>query len=243
MTFKTLLCAKKLSYKFIFVAIAAFLSFGVSNLHAESITQTRDLSYSFFTYAPSVYPQYASGGRNADLGFDQFDYTLGTLESITLKVNMDYYDLKNRSEFNSFRAPYSFTFAIGNTGHDDVFNTTYSDSVNSYTPLPYDALVWGPNPAYQLLTSASLSNTYSITDFSGFIGNGQTGLFVSQYASGYGIDYYFPGQGNSPFPLTHVFSGSAELTYIFTAPVPEPETFSMLFAGLGLLGFVARRRK
>lgn len=28
-----------------------------------------------------------------------------------------------------------------------------------------------------------------------------------------------------------------------TAPVPEPETYAMLLAGLGLLGFMARRRK
>jgi len=28
-----------------------------------------------------------------------------------------------------------------------------------------------------------------------------------------------------------------------TAPIPEPETYAMLFAGLGLLGYVARRRK
>jgi hypothetical protein len=26
-------------------------------------------------------------------------------------------------------------------------------------------------------------------------------------------------------------------------PVPEPETYAMLLAGLGLMGFVARRRK
>lgn len=29
----------------------------------------------------------------------------------------------------------------------------------------------------------------------------------------------------------------------FTTPVPEPETYAMLIAGLGLLGFAARRRK
>ena len=26
-------------------------------------------------------------------------------------------------------------------------------------------------------------------------------------------------------------------------PIPEPETYAMLLAGLGLLGFIARRRK
>jgi len=27
------------------------------------------------------------------------------------------------------------------------------------------------------------------------------------------------------------------------APVPEPQTYAMMLAGLGLMGFVARRRK
>jgi len=39
--------------------------------------------------------------------------------------------------------------------------------------------------------------------------------------------------------------GSASLgySYVMTAPIPEPETYAMLLAGLGLMGFVARRRK
>ncbi len=31
--------------------------------------------------------------------------------------------------------------------------------------------------------------------------------------------------------------------YVMTAPVPEPETFAMMGLGLGLVGFMARRRK
>ena len=31
--------------------------------------------------------------------------------------------------------------------------------------------------------------------------------------------------------------------YTATSPVPEPETYAMLLAGLGLLGFMAHRRK
>ncbi len=34
----------------------------------------------------------------------------------------------------------------------------------------------------------------------------------------------------------------AGIQYLYGAPVPEPETWAMLFAGLGLVGFAARRR-
>jgi len=39
------------------------------------------------------------------------------------------------------------------------------------------------------------------------------------------------------------FSGAGSVTYaVATAPVPEPETYAMMLAGLGLMGFSARRK-
>lgn len=39
-----------------------------------------------------------------------------------------------------------------------------------------------------------------------------------------------------------VFSGNSQ-SQLYLAPVPEPEIYAMMAAGLGLMGFVARRRK
>ena len=39
------------------------------------------------------------------------------------------------------------------------------------------------------------------------------------------------------------FSGHMTLAPTTMAPIPEPETYAMMLAGLGLMGFVARRRK
>ncbi len=41
----------------------------------------------------------------------------------------------------------------------------------------------------------------------------------------------------------HTSSGPNVYADIYTAPVPEPETYAMILSGLGLMGFVARRRK
>lgn len=35
----------------------------------------------------------------------------------------------------------------------------------------------------------------------------------------------------------------SNIQYVAAAPIPEPETYAMLLAGLGMLGFAARRRK
>lgn len=40
----------------------------------------------------------------------------------------------------------------------------------------------------------------------------------------------------------YTFSGNHQ-DQLYITPVPEPETYAMLLAGLGLMGFVARRRK
>jgi hypothetical protein len=37
--------------------------------------------------------------------------------------------------------------------------------------------------------------------------------------------------------------GAAFNMQITAAPIPEPETYAMLLAGLGLLAFIARRRR
>jgi len=52
--------------------------------------------------------------------------------------------------------------------------------------------------------------------------------------------------GSSPFTLYLKGSPSSQASYsgeISVTPVPEPETYSMMLAGLGAFGFLARRRR
>jgi hypothetical protein len=48
---------------------------------------------------------------------------------------------------------------------------------------------------------------------------------------------WFSGGGNS-YP-----EGTFAQDQLYLQPIPEPETYAMMLAGLGLMGFVARRRK
>ena len=51
-------------------------------------------------------------------------------------------------------------------------------------------------------------------------------------------DYYLRVSGNLVSDAGASFGGAVML-----APVPEPETYGMMLGGLGILGFLARRRK
>jgi opacity protein-like surface antigen len=71
------------------------------------------------------------------------------------------------------------------------------------------------------------------------------GMVGSAYEFGkyrfYGVEY----SGNSPFTLELYGSAMAGATYsgeVTVSAVPEPATYGMLLAGLGLVGAVARRR-
>ncbi len=55
-----------------------------------------------------------------------------------------------------------------------------------------------------------------------------------------GTNYSLEVKG-SFVPWAAAGSGAYNVAVV-AAPVPEPETFAMLFAGLGLVGFIARRR-
>ncbi len=70
---------------------------------------------------------------------------------------------------------------------------------------------------------------------------GESLTFSSYMLSGGGLADQSFAQSNFPYTL---IDAGASLTGEFTlAAVPEPETFAMLLAGLGLIGAAARRRK
>ena len=90
-------------------------------------------------------------------------------------------------------------------------------------------------------------------DYVPAIGDGYTWLTVGGAASGLGtLDwwvekddgaggfYFWAGPNYSPPGMQIAFSG--DRIAFDAAPIPEPETWALLLAGLGVVGFVARRR-
>ena len=110
------------------------------------------------------------------------------------------------------------------------------------TPVDYISFLWGSPDTYNRLTVVS---------------NGATGGSQLFTTSSLGL----PGNGDQSFSSYVQFAGigGSQITSLsFTndpsinafesanyslTPVPEPETYALMLAGLGAMGFVARRRK
>lgn len=111
--------------------------------------------------------------------------------------------------------------------------------VNFSTALSYFGFLWG---------SADTYNTVSFYDGANLLAS-FTGSQVFGSASGsQAVASYFNFQTGAGEKLTRVAFASSQNAFetdnhAYIAAVPEPETYAMMLAGLGLMGLVARRRK
>lgn len=140
------------------------------------------------------------------------------------------------------------------------FNATLTPNVTNYIHV-------AAKDVYYVISA--FIGDFSLSDNSFEFVNGTQNLLTNTAdwgvsASGFGGPYSTPishgTNGVGPWGFRPGISGSANwiwhnnqclgCTVYFstainpvTAPVPEPETYAMLLAGLGLMGFVARRQK
>ncbi len=120
-------------------------------------------------------------------------------------------------------------------------------TANSLVLFTATATVWGQGNAGQFddansLASLSLYDTsysddaFSSTSYNSTLSSG-AGL-ASPYSATKQLKFYYFSDVNSKLQLT----ASVDV-WASTAPVPEPESYMLLLAGLGLVGFAASRRR
>lgn len=131
-------------------------------------------------------------------------------------MNATVYELMNHDEIGLFTDTISFTIVAGDLSHSaNPLNVMLSGvDISNISNLEYT--LW------------SSDNQQLGTEF---LGNNTTNWSLALPAG----DYVFRVTGNA--------DGSFGGTYGFAMSlVPEPETYAMLLAGLGLIGFATRRR-
>lgn len=106
--------------------------------------------------------------------------------------------------------------------------------------VDYISFLWGSPDTYNMLTVTSSNGSQLFTtSLLGLPGDGNQS--VSQYVQFSAIaGSKITGLTFNNQPATDAFETA---NYSLTAPVPEPETYALMLAGLGALAFVAKRRK
>jgi len=174
--------------------------------------------------------------NGGSLSFAQFNASLGKLTSVEFELFNTIYgtiDIKNKALSGS-------TFTI-HTGGDLTASLAGQTVTSGNWINPSFTLAAGASQHSDVAaTTTSKALTFNLpADLSAFIGGGT----YSASLAGVSAQALTSG-GNAKYGTDILMDGYAKVTYTYeVAPVPEPETYAMLLAGLGLMGVVARRRK
>lgn len=109
-------------------------------------------------------------------------------------------------------------------------------------PVSYFGFLWGSVDDYNTITFYTPTKTYAFTgqdianlNVPGFPANGNQSIsgFLNAYDD----------VGFTKITFTSTSNAFETDNHAYITAVPEPESYAMMLAGLGLMGFVAKRRK
>lgn len=148
-----------------------------------------------------------------------------------------------------------FSEVVWNVVRDPVTSVATGVTRSSLPGIAAETPAWGSGNAAEAINNknqivgysnnrAALWENGSVTDLSAYICHGYYhyyGAFCDNTgASGWAMD--INDRGQILVYSTYSFDWSTESGYYLLTPVPEPETYALMLGGLGLVGWMARRR-
>lgn len=170
------------------------------------------------------------------LDFTKFNGSLGTLTSVSFDLYANVEGTVKLTNYYDDEAivPVSLSVDVSLSRPDHSMLTLYSASL-----LNQDVTVAGND-------TATMSGSYSTPHNAVFYGNSDLALFTGtgNISTQFAVKAYTQADGEGVFADFQTKAGGyGVVTYTYTtAPVPEPETYGMLLAGLALMGVVAKRK-
>lgn len=211
--------------KFLGVAAIALASVPVGA--ATMISQTVTLSQTLL-------------GANSTVAFAQFNPVLGTLDSVELSFTATSavsVEFRNNTPNNrNYSISPNFTATVAGLGLSGV--STCAPAGITFTQLPRIS-AGTPRTDTVTFNGSQSGNASTTTPAAGFVGTGTLSLIFSPT----GVFGVIPANNTTVGGVR--FNGNVVLRYNYTevGVVPEPATWTMLIAGMGVVGVALRRRR
>ena len=137
------------------------------------------------------------------------------------------------------------TLSFGNTFYGQFQNPgPFLDQIQFSVATPFTVTLHDNGTDFSLISSvsATLFNNPAGGPLYSTVGSSFQNLVPSSPLAAGSYELRITGTSHPLNFMDGGYSGYMTLATT-TAPIPEPETYAMMLAGLGLMGFVARRRK
>lgn len=138
-------------------------------------------------------------------------------------------------------------FAVDTTGWKDIvigYDLRHSNTSSRYEQVQYS--LDGSTFIDVALFDGNAGDTWfngRSVDLSGIAGANNNANFAFRVVSSFapGSSAYAPSNSSSAYSASGTWR--FDMVTVQAAPIPEPETYALMLAGLGLVGFMARRRR